>query len=287
MEQEVNQTYLNEAILLLSQSYNNPTLKTIEKAQTLLNKSISSQSILPVAERADRLKNEKRNFIKSAASWWDNWIGGGVCLQEFVLFGMIPHGGKTHWLSWAGIQYLLQGEDVVYLIGEDLRCDIRENFERAEGITSRLQKHLWLADMGGAHFGVSESEQVVLNLRQKEGVNPRILILDHADAMADDLDWKEIGKVIKGIKSLAKRLNMVVFSASQKNFGRMAKGLSGLYGAKVAKSGEPDIIIMADDIVDDEYDMVREKIRGRSRRDCGNKEKTLICDWNSMEVTEA
>lgn len=281
---EVDKSRLNEAILLLGKAWNNPSTKDIEKAIVALKQSTASASQPLFLIRADKVKEEDRkNFLTTGLKWFDQWIGGGMRLQEFIMFAAVPHGGKTHLLCWFAGQYILGGYTVLYIPLEDLMCDIK--YSVAQVVQNKTaMKNFWLCS--GVDT-VAEVEEAVDEL-QRKGVDPDIIVVDNIDATSGSgkNDVEMLTHACRDIKLLAVRKNKVFASASQMNYGREHHGAARLHGAKVGKVKNLDLLLMVDDVFEDEMEISIEKARGR-RIEEDDLHKTLLIDWSKMQIREA
>jgi len=292
MTDKINKDALNEAILILSKTFNEPKGKDIERAIDTLKKSLVERKEL-TATRADKIVDIEGVFMPLGVPWIDTWLRGGLRPQELLLIGANPHAGKTHTLVWFGIQYLLEGYKVLSVIGEDLLADVKSCYEK--GITNKeVLENLWLADMQDVRFGVPEVEQVYEQLKA-EGNAPEIIIVDHVDLMKggghNKADWENAQDVMVALKMFAKRTGTIVVTASQTNFPdqnhRTAGNMAAFYRAKVGKAANADVILMIDDVVNNEYMVSLTKARGRKKIPQDERQKTLIVDWDTMEIEDA
>lgn len=291
MTDKINKEALNEAILILSKTFNEPKQRHIEQAIETLKKSLHEKKEL-TATRADKIVDCGGIFIAFGVPWIDTWLRGGLRPQELMLIGANPHAGKTHTLVWCGIQFLLEGYRVLSVIGEDLLADVKSCYEKGIGDPEVLQ-NLWLADMQDVRFGVPEVEGVYEQLKA-EGNPPDIIIVDHVDLMkggsSSQKDWENAQDVMVALKMFAKRTNTIIITASQTNFptegNRTAGNMAAFYRAKVGKAANADVIIMIDDVVNNEYMVSLTKARGRKKIPAEERQKTLIVDWDNMEIED-
>jgi hypothetical protein len=292
-ESSVDKGLLNEAILLLGKTYNQPKGQHVESAISLLQKSLHGASKPLTAIKAREVPDAATDFIESGVDWFDSWFSGGGRFGELLLYGATPHGGKTHLLVWTGSQFLLEGYRVLSIIGEDLLADVREYYALGTGGCDEALDNLWLADMQDMRFGVAEVETVYESLKT-EGVPPDIIVIDHVDLMktvGGKADWEGVSDVMADLKIFAKRTNTFVVTASQANFGKDIKGMERFYRAKVGKAGNADLIVMVNDTIDlddgvMEYEVERLKARGRKRIYGVTKQKTLLCNWGKMSIKD-
>jgi predicted ATP-dependent serine protease len=282
----VNKDFLDSAIAVLGRTYNNPEESKVEQAVDLLRKSITCKKESNVI-RADHVIEESGIFIPYGVPWIDTWLRGGLRLQELMLIGATPHGGKTHLLVWCGIQFILEGHKVLYVVGEDLLSDVKSYF--AKGIANReALQNLWFADVQDVTFGVPQVEEAYEKLKD-EGI--QILIIDHVDLMRGapgKADWEAISDVMVGLKMLAKRLNIIIITASQLNYQQEGvRGNARFYRAKVGKSANADVIILVDDVLPSgEYLVSLTKARGRRRVSNDQRQKSLMVDWEAMVIED-
>lgn len=283
---EINKALLEEAIATLGRAYNKPQSHQIECAITILKKSLNEKKDLS-AIRADQIVDHASVFMPLGIPWIDTWLRGGLRLGELLLIGATPHAGKTHTLVWFGIQFLLEGYKVLSIIGEDLLSDVKDAYQKGIVDPDAL-KNLWLADMQDVRFGIREIEEVYEKLKV-EGNAPDVLIIDHVDLMkgpSGKADWEVVSDVMVELKMLAKRLNIIIITASQANYGKELKGNERFYRAKVGKAANADVIIMIDDVINDEYVVSLTKARGRRRIPVEERQKTLLVDWDSMAIQD-
>jgi DnaB-like helicase C terminal domain len=284
----VNTSKLSDAILLLGKAFNNPSSKHVEQAIDLLQQSMREHKPL-VAVPSSEVEEASANFIPMGVPWLDDWLAGGIRRQEVVLWGATPHAGKTHLLSWAGAQFLLEGRKVLHCNGEDILSDVRQNYILATNNHAEALSNLWFADMQEGRFGIREIEQLWIGLKT-EGNEIDVIVIDHVDIMkntAGKPDWEVVSDTMADLKLLAKRLDIIIMTATQLNppsAGETSRGFARLYRAKVGKAANADIIIFVDDVTGNDYTLSREKARGR--RKCGDKQKTVSCDWDTMQITD-
>lgn len=285
-KEEVNKEYLDNAITILGKAYNSPTSKALEHAIEYLRKAMHEKKEVLVV-RADKIIGGEAgtSFLPFGVPWIDTWLRGGLRLQELMLIGAIPHAGKTHTLAWCGIQHLLEGRKVLDVIGEDLLEDVKDTYDKGlpEGAKEALQ-NLWLANVQDVSFGVPQVESIY-QLLASEGNAPDIIIIDHVDLMkgsGDKADWEQVSDVMVALKMLAKRLNVIVITASQLTYDKESKGNARFYRAKVGKAANADIIIMIDDVIGNEYIVSLTKARGRKKIPSEERQKTLRVDWDKM-----
>lgn len=289
----INKEQLNDAIILLGKTYNQPKSQHIEAAIALLQKSLHGANKPLTAIQAKDVPDAEENFLQTGVPWFDEWFSGGGRKQELLLYGATPHGGKTHLLVWTGCQFLLEGCKVLSVVGEDLLSDVREYYMLGTGGVTEALDNLWLADMQDMRFGVPEVEAVYESLKAAQNA-PDVIIIDHVDLMktpAGKADWEGVSDVMADLKIFAKRTNTFVVTASQANFSKETKGMERFYRAKVGKAGNADLIIMVNDTIDleegiMEYEVERLKARGRKRIHGVTKQKTLLCDWGKMKISD-
>src|SRR3990172_8204149 len=281
---KVSNEKIAQAISLLTNVYNNPDEKTFIKAKTLIEQAAQFKSYT-VPVRADKVKKEAMEFYQSDTPWLDEWIGGGVRRKEVVLIGGIPYSGKTHLLIWLAARYA--EAKIAHFYGEDLQGDVKRYYERAGG--KQFLKNAWLVGMQDYAFTAKMVEQIIEQLA-KEGNKPDIVVLDHVDIMGSSLfsraDWEDATGVVREVKVMAGRQDVMVFAASQLHEkSRERKGMARFYRAKIGKSSNADIILMVDDVAGNEYRMSRQKAKGRDLSS-DSSEKTLDVDWSRMTVED-
>lgn len=287
-ENTVNQEHLENAITTLGRTYNNPCTKDVEKAIDFLRKSLTNKKETTLV-RADQVIDESGIFLPFGVPWIDTWLRGGLRLQELMLIGAIPHAGKTHTLVWCGIQFLLEGRKVLNVVGEDLLSDVKSYYQK--GITDpEALKNLWFADVQDVTFTVDQIEAAIQKL-MAEGNKPEVVIIDHVDLMkgtSGKADWEQVTDVMVALKMLAKRLNVIIITASQLNYDKELKGNARFYRAKVGKAANADVIIMIDDVIAEtnEYVISLTKARGRKRIKSEERTKSLQVDWDEMDIQE-
>lgn len=281
---KVNADSIAQAISLLTTVYNNPDEKTYLKAKALIDKAAQLKSYT-VPVRADKITKQQVEYYESDTGWLDEWLGGGVRRQEVLLVGGIPYSGKTHMLVWLAARY--PGAKIAHFYSEDLQDDVKRYYTRALG--KGALKHVWLVDMQDYAFTTRMVEQVIEQLA-KEGDKPDIVVLDHVDIMQSSLfaraDWEDATGVIREIKVLAKRQDIIILAASQLHEkSRDRKGMARFYRAKIGKSANADIILMVEDVDGSEYNMRRVKAKGRDLS-METAEKVLDVDWRKMSVQD-
>ncbi len=284
-EKEINKEYLDDAITILGKAYNSPKQHHIESAIQALRKSTQAEGGSSVV-RADEVSSESSSeFVTLGVPWADDWLRGGLRRQELVLVGAIPHAGKTHLLSWFGIQLLLEGHKVLYVVGEDLIADVKAYFEKGI-VDTEAFKNLWFANMQDVTFGVPQVEQGYEFLKQS-GNDVIATIVDHVDLMkgsSGKQDWEQVTDVLVGLKMFAKRTDTIVITASQLTYDKDSKGNARFYRAKVGKAANADIILMVDDVVENEYLMSLTKARGRKKLSSEQRQKSLLVNWDTMDI---
>ena len=275
-----------EAISLLTAVYNNPDEKLYTKAKNLLATAAQSNNRV-VAQRADKLSTQEVDFYSTGEDWLDDWIGGGVRKQEVALIGGIPYIGKTHWLVWLGSRLLRQGATVAHYNGEDIITDVQDYYLQAAG--KKAMKNLWLVDMQDYHFSAQQSEETIEDLN-KQKHKPDVVVVDHVDIMQSSnrshADWEDATGVIRELKILSKRQDLIIIAGSQLHEkSRERRGMRRFYRASIGKQANADIILMVEDVMDNEYNIVREKARGRKVKN-DTKAKVFEVDWDKMTVED-
>lgn len=275
---------LTDSIQLLSTAFNKDEREPILKAVELLTPftSVSDSRLAPV--RADRVSKKDAPFISTGVNWLDDWLSGGIRRPELLMFGAEPFGGKTHFQSWLTGMLLLTHPDAqaAHFIGEDIITDVRNMYPAS------VRKRLWFVDMVDYRFGVREVEQGVEALKKK-GVEIDIVVADHVDIMTPGhYAFSEQGGltgIVRDLRIMTKRLNVVGITASQSHEkSNERKGLSRLFGAKMGKSGNADIIIMVESAYGNTLRITLDKARGRALP--ATKMKQIVVDWVKMEVNE-
>lgn len=284
--QEISKEAITAAVQQLTKAYVNPNGKTVEKAIQILKDSLRYEAKVIRPVRADRARIVKAHYAPLGVPWLDKWLSGGVRAGEFVLWVDVPGGSKTHAMKWIGSQFVRQGKDVIDISGEDLVSDTLDYYMK--GVKSKeALKHLWIADMQEP-FGVSDVEDVIEQVR-KEGGDPQMVVVDHLDLMRQPFardDVTGLKLLATELKFLFKREKVVGVSASQALFAAPGvKGMHRIYGSKVGKAGNMDVIFIVDSSDDELYTVTLAKARGRKRAE--EKTKTLEMDWDNMIVREA
>lgn len=272
---------LNNAILQLTKAYQNNSLTSLNKAIKILKGVSSEAEAPPVAVRADQVEIKPAKFIPFGVKWLDKWLGGGARLEEMILWVDNPGGSKTHMLKWFGSQFLSQGYEVLDVSGEDIASDVLQYYSSA--VAQRYLKNLWLADMARP-FSVEDVEAIIHNVRS-QGARPTVAIVDHLDLMEKPWAHNDVAAltaVASELKFLFKREKMVGFTASQALFS--GQGLGKIYGSKVGKAGNVDVIFIVDDSDGEYYNVGLYKARGRKKTK--EQHKTLQANWDKMEVND-
>jgi hypothetical protein len=277
---------INEAILLLTQAYSNPSPKKIEKAISILNQSVLMKREIELV-RGDQVKAvEDSEFYSLGIPWFDEWTGG-VRKKEVVLIAGVPFAGKSHMLSLCGGNGLLEGAGVLHVIGEDLIGDIQSMYFSITGPKNPVLKNLWFLDMLDSTFGIREIEIGVEKMKAA-GQVPDIIVVDNLDLLHTSSykpDWEGVTELCRDLKLFAKRQNSIVITSSLSNFSRDQRGMARLSRAKVGKSANMDVLIMIDDVIGSEYDMSLVKRRGKNITE-ETKRKLIDCNWNTMSTAE-
>lgn len=287
MADEINKEMLDNAIAIIGKTYNTPKATQIEQAIDFLRKSMHEKKEVEVVRADQVIKSDSGEFFPFGVPWADTWLRGGLRKQELMLIGAIPHAGKTHTLGWFGIQYLLEGHKVLYIIGEDLMIDVKETFEK--GIRSKdALKNLWLANVQDVSFSLKHIEGIFDMLAGK-GETPDVVITDHVDLMkgsSSKADWEQATEAMVGLKMFAKRTNTINITASQLTYDEASKGNARFYRAKVGKAANADVIMMIDDVVGNEYSVSLTKARGRKKISAEERQKTLLVSWDTMTIED-
>jgi hypothetical protein len=138
-------------------------------------------------------------------------------------------------------------------------------------------------------FGTREVEEAIERMRSA-GNMPDVVIIDHVDLMkgtnSQKSDWEAVSDIMVELKMLAKRLNIIIITASQANFSKEIKGMERFYRSKVGKAANSDIIFMIDDVIDKEYFITLSKARGRKRIPTEERQKVLLVDWETMSMKD-
>ena len=288
MEKEnVNKQALDDAIATLGKTYNNPKAYQVEQAIDFLRKSLQGKKEIEVVRADQVIKADDGGFVPFGVPWVDFWLRGGLRKQELMLIGAIPHAGKTHILGWFGIQYLLEGHKVLYIIGEDLMSDVKDTFDKGVLDKSALE-NLWLANVQDVSFSMKHIEAIYEKL-EKEGNAPEIVITDHVDLMkgsSSKVDWEQATDSMVGLKMFAKRTNTINITASQLTYDETSKGNARFYRAKVGKAANADVILMIDDVIGNEYSVSLTKARGRKKIREDERKKTLLVSWDNMSIED-
>ncbi len=279
---------ISDSIQLLSSAFNKedsqePVLKAIDLLHSL---NLTDVKLEPI--RADKITKEDAPFIPTGIDWMDGWLSGGIRKPELVMFGAVPFGGKTHFQAWFTGNLLLTHTDAqaAHFIGEDIITDVRNMYKRILPVSA--MKRLWLVDMADYRFGVREIEQGVRKLR-KMGAEIDIIVADHVDVMTPThFAFSEQGglsSIVRDLRIMTKRLDVVGVTASQSHEkSSERKGMARLFGAKVGKSGNADIIMMIEGTYGQTLKITLDKARGRKMPD--NASKQVVIDWSRMEVKE-
>jgi len=284
---QVDQQKIADAISLLTTVYNVPNEKQYHQALDLVERAaLSDSKILPV--RADLVKPGQSVFYASGVKWLDEWMGGGVRKKEVIFIGAMPYTGKTHLAAWWAGNYGLQGANIAHFYAEDLEEDVRDYYQAVGG--KALLKKVWLINMQDYVFTVQQAGDVLHKL-SKDGTKIDVAVFDHMDVMhhsgpAIGGDWQDAAGVAREIKVLTGREDVIGIALSQAHEkSKEQKGIGRFYRAKIGKSGNADIIVILDSVVDDEYHLSREKARGR-RVTQATKQKVLQIDWDKLEILD-
>lgn len=294
MESIVDLDKVNQAIMHLSKKYKNITVEDIEKGVSILRSSFPVSSSQPKLVRLDQVKTAPATFFSTGEPWLDQWLanprgnGGGVRLKEVFLMAGTPYAGKSHWLQWLTSRFALQGHESVYVFGEDLIDDVKDNLLIACKGDTRAVQRIHLLDMDG-RFTVADVQQQLDELRAAGG-NPTVVTLDHLDLMNPSSshreDWRMAEEVVTDLKFMAKHNNVMALTASQRTFdtGGANGGMASLYRSRTGKAGNVDILLMIKDVYHGtDYNMGLEKARGRRVM---TSSKTVFCDWSTMTIAE-
>jgi replicative DNA helicase len=182
---------------------------------------------------------------------------------------------------------LLEGANVLHIVGEDLIADIQGMYVAVTGAGNAALQNLWFLDMLDATFGIREVEAGIEASKKADKI-PDIVVLDNLDLMhlsSYKPDVQGITEMCRELKLLAKRQDVIMITSSLSNFSRENRGLARLYGAKVGKSANMDVVIMIDDVKFSEYDMTLAKRRGKKTSE-ENAHKVIECNWDNMTTSE-
>jgi replicative DNA helicase len=216
----------------------------------------------------------------------DEYLGGGLRRQELVIVGGAPHQGKTHILSFLAAAYMKHHPTmkVLHFNGEDLLGDIMDIYEHALDQEDQLQR-LFIADVVEAKFDVATVEKAVRSTK------PDIIVVDHLDIMhsgADgtNTDWLAVSEIVKQLRFLAKKYNIIMLVGSQLNFidessERPQRGAIRFFRAKVGKASHADVILLIGETSGNELSMELAKARGRK---IYNKYMTWRVDFSAMTI---
>ncbi len=278
-----------EAIKHLTAAYNSTDTKPIEKAVDLLRPLARGQyPIVPV--RADMLNKVKSApFYPTGEQWLDDWLSGGVRKEELILVAGVPYAGKTHFMTWFSSSMLKQGANVAHFFAEDIKTDVRDYY--AAAVNRSLLSHLWLVDMVDYRFGVREVEGALEDLK-KQKVHIDAAVIDNIDIMtppwgAEATEAGQLKAIMRDLRVMTKRQNIVGITASQAHEkGGDRKGAARLFGSKIGKSGNADILIFVDRVYGNQYNLTLAKAKGRKIEE-QKAVKTVIADWDSLRLEEA
>lgn len=285
--QDADKKKLSDSIQLLSTAFNKGEHDPIIKAVDILQSIAHTESKI-VTVRADKVSKEDAVYLSTGTVWLDDWLSGGIRKPELVLFGAPPFGGKTHLQVWFVGNLLLTypKAQAAHFIGEDIITDVRNMYKRI--LPASALKRVWFVDMVDYRFSVHEVEAGVNKLR-KEGVEIDIVVADHVDIMTPGhYSFSEQGgltSIVRDLRVMTKRLDVVGVTASQsypKSGER--KGLARLFGAKIGKAGNADVVIIAEPAFGRTIKLSLDKARGRAIP--ADATKQVVVDWSNMRVDE-
>jgi len=283
---------LNEAIILLGRAYR----ESDEKGKALVEQAIRKLREDGVGEskvilsKASEVSDDKEPFYELGVPWFDYWFGGGTRLQEMVMVAALPGVGKTHFMRWMSANFLLTGAKVLDIIGEDLQGDIKEMYRPVLNSHDELFENLLLADMQNTRFGIEEIDDL-LSRKDDQGnlvFQPDVAVLDHIDILQGrgGQDWIAAGAQARGLKLLAKKHNIIFIVGSQaiEYFSRQGSRRLELYRSHIGKRLSADIVFFIDRISGTEYQLIRDKARGRKINPFDTTQP-IIFNMDKMEVT--
>jgi predicted ATP-dependent serine protease len=283
---EVDETKLRKVITLLSQVYNNPNEQMFQQAKQILESAAEVRSSAsPVLAAAVEAKITG-DFFESNTKWLNDWIVG-VRPGELILVGGWPFSGKTHFMVWLATRF--PGAKIDHFYFEDFPEDMKQYYTLGFKGNGGLDT-VWFVDMNDVKFSAA-TVGAIINKQKAEGNKPDIIVLDHIDVMqsvsgGNGNDWLDAVGVVKEVKSLARRENVVAIAASlayPKTNDRF--GMGRFYRAPMVKAHIADVVFMIDGVDHGEYTITREKAKGRDLTQESSK-KNLRVNWKTMEVEE-
>lgn len=283
MSESVDITKLNDVSLALQQAFNTKEKKYVDKAIELLKLSTRSGVGSLRAVRADQVKIPQQVFISSGVQVLDDMLGGGGRKQELIFLAGIPSAGKSHLLAWIAAQYIIEGMKVCHFNGEDLISDVIGMYKAM--LKKKELEHLFVADVVDQAFTPNAIE-AVLEQMQEDKILPDVVVVDYMDIVKGNgggskQDWTVVSETTEMLRWIAKRFNVILFTASQMNYAgpNSGKGLARLHRAKVGKTAHADVILVIEDVDENTYFINVAKHKGRKMR---NEDFTVYFDKDSM-----
>lgn len=276
---------LNDAALAIQKAFNSKDPKHVEHAIEILRASVDTSASQDLqAVRADQVKLPEMNFIPSGLSWLDKMLGGGARRQELSIIAGVPHAGKTHLLSWLAAQFIIEQDfTVLHFNGEDILGDVVKIYSAM--LNDSGMSKLYFADVTEHTFNANLIDGIIKKMKEDKNP-PDIVVVDYMDLLVSSgggEDWLAVSDTTKALRSIAKKHDLILFTASQLNYASPSsgRGLARLYRGKVGKASHADMIFLIDDVDGSTYYISVAKAKGRKMRE---KDFSLYADFDTMEI---
>jgi len=280
---DIDKNALTDAGLLLQKAFNKGDKDSVTRAIKILTDSISTNTEGIAPTRVDRIDlNCNHNFISSGLDWLDEAIGGGLRREELLIIGAVPHGGKTHLLSFFAGHYAKSGLRILHLNGEDLVTDIAGIYRSF--LSRKEMQNVFLADVVDHRFNADVVNSTIERMIA-EKLPPDLIVADNLDIMSIPpgyQDWLGVGELARELRFIGKKHNAIMLTASQMNFSDQGGGgMARFYRGKVSKTSHADLILTVDDVYENEYTVSVAKARGRRIL---KRQLHLQVDFDKMEI---